>query len=84
MRFEVIWEDIALEDLAQIWMDAEDRDAVRAAASRVDLILANDPDTKGEEFYGGRLLDVDPLHVMFTVRHDDRKAVVLHVWKPGT
>jgi len=64
-------------------MGATDRNAVRTAADQVDSILAVDPEAKGEEFYGDRLLVVGPLHVVFTVSPDDRLVQVLRVWVAG-
>jgi hypothetical protein len=80
----VVWDDAALDDLADAWTGAPDRDAVRQAADGVDGIQARDPETKGEEFYGNRLLVNEPLHITFAVQPDDRIVRVLHVWRVGT
>jgi plasmid stabilization system protein ParE len=80
MRYTVVWLDQALNDLARIWMQAADPLAVRDASNEVDRQLADDPETKGEEFYGDRLLVVLPLQVVFRVRPDDRIVEVLNVY----
>lgn len=81
MRYTVVWEDAALNELADIWMSASDPQAVSAAANQIDALLAVNPETKGVEFYGDRLLVVPPLHVTFPVRSDDRLVTVVNVWK---
>jgi hypothetical protein len=48
----------------------------------VDRLLAEDPQTKGEEFYGDRLLVVAPLAITFSVNEADRIVQVLQVWHP--
>jgi hypothetical protein len=51
MRYTVVWEEPALDELAVIWLQATDRSAVSAAADQVDRILCTDPATKGIDFY---------------------------------
>jgi hypothetical protein len=80
MRYTVDWEDPALDDLADLWTRAVNRQAVRDAANRVDGLLAYDPEIKGVDFYGDRLLVEPPLHVVYRVIPVDRRAVVIHVW----
>ena len=80
MRFTVTWHGSALAELADIWMRASDRQAVNDATLAIDRALAHDPETKGEEYYGDRLLVAVPLAVTYTVRRDDRIAEVLQVW----
>jgi hypothetical protein len=84
MRYTVVWEDAAVDDLARAWMGAPDRKAVRVASHQVDIQLAVNPETKGEEFYGDRLVVIEPLHVTFTVLPDDLMVKVLHVWRVGS
>ena len=83
MRYTVAWEQAAEDELILIWMNAVDKEAVRDAADQIDPILAVDPETKGEEFYGDRLLVVAPLSVTFSVLPDDRLVKVLSVWRAG-
>jgi hypothetical protein len=80
MRFTVVWDDAALNELAQVWMASPTRDAVTDAAGRVDLLLADDPDLQGQEFYGDRLLSVPPIQIVCRVEPDDRIARVLAVY----
>jgi hypothetical protein len=79
MRFTVVWDDAALNDLAQVWMNSPVRADVRDAADRVDPLLANDPDQQGEEFYGDRMVVIPPIQVVYRVEPDDRIVRVLSV-----
>jgi hypothetical protein len=80
MRYTVVWTDAALNELARVWMQAADPVAVRAASNEIDRELARDPETKGVEYYGDRLLVIPPLQATFAVHPDDREVVVLNVW----
>ena len=82
MRLTVTWHPSASDELAEIWLGATDRAAVTEAAATVDRLLAEDPQTKGEEFYGDRLLVVSPLAITFSVNETDRIVQVLQVWHP--
>jgi hypothetical protein len=79
MRYTVVWTDAALNQLADRWSTAPDREAVRAAADQIDPYLAIDPNNKGEEFYGDRLVVIPPLSVVFSVSDDDRVVTVLSI-----
>ena len=82
MRYTVIWVPDAEQELAAIWMAAGDRDAVTAAAHRIDQILRRYPDQKGESRpEGRRILLEPPLGVLFIVQPLDRIVYVLNVWQ---
>ncbi len=80
MPWIVDWDEAPLDELARLWMQAPDPQAITDAANEVDRQLAITPETKGVEFYGDRLLVVPPLHVVFQVDSDIRKVKVLHIW----
>ena len=80
MRFTVTWHPSAIRELTRIWLDAADREAVTRAANEIDRTLADDPQTKGEDFYGDRLLVSVPMALTFTVNVEDRIAQILQVW----
>jgi plasmid stabilization system protein ParE len=80
MRYTVVWSPEALDKLAELWMQSEDRDAVSRAASLIEGSLRNDPDELGDEFYGDRLLVESPLAVGFRVIKEDRIADIFDVW----
>jgi hypothetical protein len=48
MKYQVIWQNIAEEELASIWLASADRNAVSAAAAWFDSRLSRLPLTLGE------------------------------------
>ena len=80
MRYTVTWDPSAEAELMAIWLGAPDRQAVTDAANEIDRLLANDPQLKGQPFYGDRILVASPLAVTFSVSPDDRRVRVLQVW----
>lgn len=72
MRFTVTWNSTALNELAEIWLVAPDRERVAHAAALVDHVLSDDPQTKGDEFYGDRILVIGSIEITFTVLETDR------------
>jgi hypothetical protein len=79
-RFTVTWDSTAQEQLAQIWLEADDRERVTPAADCIDGELAENPKTKGsllsEEL---RVLYVPPLHVCYTVSELDCLVEVVSI-----
>jgi hypothetical protein len=81
MRFNVSWTPTAEQDLAAVWMDADDRNAITSAAHTIDGLLAVDPESRGEvRFDTVRTLSVPPLGVDFEVVEPDRIVYVLSAW----
>ncbi len=79
-RYTVIWATDALNQLAQLWMDAVYDPTINAAANAIDRELARDPETKGSSLSEGmRFLEIPPLHVLFTVTELDRMVRVVLV-----
>ena len=77
-RFTVVWVQSALDDLAEIWLEASDRNSVSKSADDIDRELAQDAPEKGNELREGlRSLLAPPLKVIFSVREPDRVAEVL-------
>jgi plasmid stabilization system protein ParE len=80
MRYTVIWKPTAERQLTRIWLDAEDRNAVRAAADEVDHQLADNPSEVGESRSGTlRVVFHGPLLISFHARHEDRLVYVVRV-----
>jgi plasmid stabilization system protein ParE len=76
-RFTVVWTAEAISELARIWTAATERDAVTAAAARIDAELADDADKKGVPLREGlRKLACPPLAAIYCFRPDDRVADV--------
>jgi hypothetical protein len=46
-RYTVVWLERSQDQLAQIWVNSSDRQAITEAANNIDSELANDPETKG-------------------------------------
>lgn len=67
MKYTVEWRPSAEDALADAWMHASDKQAINKASNRVDPLLESDPETKGYDFYGDRLIVIGPLHVVFRV-----------------
>jgi|tagenome__1003787_1003787.scaffolds.fasta_scaffold17697856_1 hypothetical protein len=80
MRFTVTWHPAAEQELADIWIRSSDRHDIADAANLIDKALASDPSSHGEEFYGDRILVIQPLAVTFTVSEPDRAVRILQVW----
>ena len=80
MRFTVIWRRRAQGELANVWINSSDRQAVSDAAARIDRILRIDPHLRGRPFDGDRILVEEPLAAVFTIDPGDRKVEVLAVW----
>jgi hypothetical protein len=81
MNFTVVWRPSALRDLADVWTNAPDRNAVTAASRAIDLRLGRDPLSQGEAREGNlRILFVPPLAVIYQVEPDDCRVTVLDVW----
>ena len=79
-RYTVVWSRPAENQLAQLWTDAANRQAVTDAANAIDTELATKPLEKGLILSEGlRVLNVPPLHVLFTVQEADRLVQVVLV-----
>jgi hypothetical protein len=83
MRYTVVWRDTALQQLATIWMAAADHAAVNRAVDEVDAELADDPDQKGEDYFGDRYVLNAVMWALYHVYPDDRMVHVLQVGRPG-
>ena len=82
MIFTVAWVAEAVDELADLWLVAADRDRVTAAAGTIDRNLRQDPQTQGESRDGNvRILFEHPLGVDFEIIEDDRIVFVLSVWR---
>ncbi len=80
MRFTVIWDPAALDDLMTIWAsDPARRSDVTAAADEIDRTLRQDPQDEGRPYDGDRILIKLPLAVVFSIDEDDRKVKVIEL-----
>jgi hypothetical protein len=80
MTFTVTYKPSAEQELADIWINAPDRQAVTNAANRIDRLLRTDPEELGEARDENiRVLVESPLAVQFEIHADDYQVEVLRV-----
>jgi hypothetical protein len=64
-------------------MESTDREAVNRAVDEVDAELADDPDQKGDDYFGDRYILNAVMWALYHVYPDDRMVHVLQVGRPG-
>jgi plasmid stabilization system protein ParE len=79
MRYTVEYTPAAYNDLASIWNQASDQQAVADAADEIDWLLARFPERHGQPYNGYRVHSVWPLEVLYEIIPDDRRVRVLEV-----
>jgi hypothetical protein len=79
MRYTVVWLPNPLATLADLWTQATDRQAVADASDRLDIILRDDPETKGKLLGTFFVCDEAPLSVLYQVDPGDCMVRVLSV-----
>jgi len=81
MKYTVVWNRRATNDLAQLWMDAGDRSEVASATNYIDEQLSRDPFLEQCEVVNriGALI-VKPLGVDYWINEGDRIVTVFAVW----
>lgn len=84
-RYAVRYSQDALDQLAELWLEAwAEREAVSAAAHRIDTLLAKEPAAWGTPEHEGLWgIDVPPLRALFTIDEDHGVVEVVGVRKPG-
>ena len=79
-RYAVIWSVDAEADLARLWLEDADRNALAVAANELDRQLSHAPEQKGVHLAEGlRTIDQPPLRVIFELSHFDRVVRVVKV-----
>jgi hypothetical protein len=79
-RYTVLWHRDIITDLAEIWFEAVDRNALTRASNNIDRILAVSPETSRQNLAEGLyVLVVPPLKILFVVREADRVVEVVSV-----
>ena len=79
MKFTVVWTPSALNKLANLWMQAEDAQAVTNSANRIERELKFDAHLKGVPLQQFRALYDDPLAVLYLVKLPDCTAWIIDV-----
>jgi hypothetical protein len=80
MKYTVTSTALADHQLAKIWIEATDRQAVTEAYDRIEALLKNDAHLRGRLHPSGwRVLAEPPLIVSFRISQDDCLATVLSI-----
>ena len=79
MKYTVVWELGAQDELIEIWLRASDRSAVSNSSDWIDRALRIDPESKGHPLGEHRILVDPPLAASFRVYPDDRMVTVFQV-----
>jgi hypothetical protein len=77
MPYTVTSDRTVQDELAVIWMQASDRDAVSRAANEIDRLLRLFPLTRGVAHDSFRTITVGPLTAVYRVSPDDRIVEIL-------
>lgn len=81
MNYTVLWTPAAENDLAAVWLKADDRKAVSSSADMIERFLRQNPEGSGEvRFDSVRCLVIPPLGVDYEVIAEDRLVYALSVW----
>jgi hypothetical protein len=81
MKYTVAWTPEALAELAQVWMDAQDKAGVTAGSSAIDRTLAENPFAPRFELMNGNGTVIHvPLGVDFRVDVADRMVTITSAW----
>jgi hypothetical protein len=80
MIYTVVWLPSALGQLARIWTETHDRQAITAAADFIDVLLRRDPQSKSSGGPDARVVVVAPLIVDIVISDDDRLVTISAVW----
>lgn len=83
MRYAVEWRETALQQLARVWIEAADREGVNRAVDQIDAELSDDPDLKGDDYFGDRYLLVPTVWALYRVHPEDATVHVLQVGRRG-
>jgi hypothetical protein len=82
MKYTVVWRPEAEKELAGLWVDAGDRNAVARAANSLDAALRKDPFDVGDEIdEPSYIAFLDPLAIIYDVFPDDLRVLVKAVWR---
>ena len=83
MNFTVLWRETALQQLARVWTDSDNRNGVTREVDLIDREVSEDPDEKGDDYFGDRYILMPILWALYRVVEDDRQVVALQVGRNG-
>jgi hypothetical protein len=80
MKFTVVNAPVADQQLAELWVEATDRQSVADAFNRIESSLKNNAHLQGRLHPNGwRVMIVPPLAVAFRVSEEDRLVTIISV-----
>jgi len=85
MRYTVVWLRSVEVELARIWCNVADRQAVTQAANEIDYLLKTSSQARGNDVEGIDEITIFPLRARFDVSPDDLRVTVfevVHLTKP--
>ena len=82
MNYTAHWTNAALDELAEEYLAAPDRNAVTAASHQLEQEVAADPHGRGIPRRGGPgyMAAEPPLCIEYEVIEADKTVRILHVW----
>ena len=83
MTHAVVWRETALQQLARVWMDSDDRRGVNREVDDIDRTLSTDPDQKGDDYFGDRYILLPQMWALFRIEAEQKQVVVLQVGRNG-
>jgi hypothetical protein len=83
--FRVRWTRTAISQLAAIWVNAADQQAVTAASYQIEQLLRRDPANQGEDRPNNRrVIFIAPLVVLYRIDTTINVVTVVGVGRYGT
>lgn len=80
MKYTVVWQPSAQQELTDLWIESARRNALTAAADEFDRMASTNPEVLGESRDATRrIVILGRLVVLFAVHELDRQVIVLDV-----
>jgi plasmid stabilization system protein ParE len=79
-KYTVVWRRSAISELAEIRVEAANRNAIAQATRIIDRELGTNPKSAGRELSEGlRVLVEPPLRILYVCKDDDRVVEVVRI-----
>jgi hypothetical protein len=73
LKWTVVWLQNVEQELAEAWLNSNNRSAVSQAANQIDSIIRTSPETSGDPYrISQRVLQIGPLAVTYFVDEPNR------------
>jgi hypothetical protein len=83
MTFQVVWKNLALQQLAAIWMVSDRRTKINEDCESADRLLSQDGHTHGDDYFGDRYVILSVLWILYRVDMMNKIITILQVGRPG-